>query len=235
MVAEPLAERVTPYSIGRDRRGPRRDPELDAAAATTCGVRRDHQRGHPRGADSLEELAWSDDLYPGGARFLGTLDGRSVGRRLRRPDLHVRPVVSSATGSASGCPPDARRRGLGTGSGRACSAVARRPGKTGLQTDVSERHEDGLAFLEQRGFRVDRPDEDVQLDLRGLEPPAIDPPDGIALDDAGRAARPRAGVHAVAREAYPDIPSGDEPLVAGPFDEFVAREVDRVASPPTAS
>ena len=74
--------------------------------------------------------------------------------------------------------PDARRHGLGTGLWGACSAVARRQGKTGLQTDVSERHEDGVAFLEHRGFRVTERAKMVQLDLRGLNHPRSSRPTG---------------------------------------------------------
>ena len=42
------------------------------------------------------------------------------------------------------------------------------------------------------------------------------------------------GVHAVALEAFPDIPGGDEPDAAGDLAEFRARDVDRPGIPPDA-
>ena len=38
-------------------------------------------------------------------------------------------------------------------------------------------------------------------------------------------------MHAVAVEAFPDIPTADEPVAAGPLDEFRARDVDRDRHP----
>jgi len=185
----------------------------------------------PEWPTSIEDQRWAEEAYPGGTRFLGSLDGRtvaaaSVGRiYMYEPSferywfgIHVLP--------------DARRHGLGFRLWAACSAVARAAGKTGLQTDVSERQPDGLAFLERRGFEAIERMKMVQLDLRGLEPPAIDAPPGIHL--ATLAERPdlERGVYDVAREAYLDIPSVDEPVAAGPMDEFLARDVHRERIPP---
>ena len=128
--------------------------------------------------------------------------------------------------------PEARRRGLGTALWTACSAIARQDGKTGLQCDVSEQRPDGVAFLEHRGFEAIERAKMVQLDLRGLEPPAIEPPAGIVLTTLAERPDLEAGAHAVAVEAYLDIPSADEPLAAGSFDEFVARDVRRESIPP---
>jgi GNAT superfamily N-acetyltransferase len=175
---------------------------------------------------SLDELAWSDAAYPGGVRFLGLLDGRpagaaSVGRIYMYDasferlwfDVHVLP--------------HARRRGLGTSLWVAASAIAREAGKTGLQAEVSERHGEGVAFLGHIGFVEIERAKMVRLDLGGLPAPAVDAPPGIVITTL--AARPdlAAGVYAVAREAYADIPSVDEPVAAGELDEFLARDVHR--------
>jgi GNAT superfamily N-acetyltransferase len=185
----------------------------------------------PEWPTSLEDLAWADATYPGGARFLGLLEGRpvaaaSVGR------IYMYEPGFERYWFGMQVLPEARRQGLGTALWRACSAVARQDGKTGLQSDVSERHPDGVTFLEHRGFETIERMKMVDLDLRGLEPPAVDLPPGITL--ATLAERPdlEAGVHAVAVEAYLDIPSIDEPVAAGPFDEFIARDVRRDSIPP---
>ncbi|HEY6570106.1 MAG TPA: GNAT family N-acetyltransferase [Candidatus Limnocylindrales bacterium] len=184
----------------------------------------------PESPTSLEDIAWSDATYPGGARFLGSLDGRpvgtaSVGRIYMYEasferywfDVHVLPA--------------ARRRGLGTRLLVACSRVARDAGKTGLQTDVSERHADGLAFLAGHGFEVIERAKMVQLDLRGLAPPAADPPPGFAFTTLAERPDLEHGVYAIAVAAYLDIPSVDAPVAVGTMEEFVARDVRRDGIP----
>ena len=89
-----------------------------------------------------------------------------------------------------------------------------------------------MAFLEHRGFEAIERAKMVQLDLRRLEPPAIEPPAGIASPTLAERPDLEAGAHAVAVEAYLDIPSADEPLAAGSFAEFVARDVRRESIPP---
>ncbi len=184
----------------------------------------------PEWPTSLEDQRWSDEAYPGGVRFLGSLDGRtvaaaSVGR------IYMYEPTFERYWFGIHVMPDARRQGLGTRLWAACSAVARAAGKTGLQTDVSERQPDGLAFLESRGFEAIERMKMVQLDLRGLEPPAIDAPSGIHLVTLAERPDLEPGVYDVAREAYLDIPSVDEPVVAGPIDEFLARDVHRDSIP----
>ena len=89
--------------------------------------------------------------------------------------------------------PEARRRGLGTALWAACSAVARQDGKTGPPDATSRSASpDGLAFLEHRGFEAIERMKMVQLDLRGLEPPADRAARRDRPHDAGRAAGPRA-------------------------------------------
>ncbi len=185
----------------------------------------------PEWPTSVEDQRWSDRAYPGGVRFVGTLDGRtvavaSVGR------IYMYEPAFERYWFGVHVLPDARRRGLGTRLWAGCSEVARAAGKTGLQTDVSERRPEGLAFLERLGFEAIERMKMVQLDLRGLEPPSIDPPPGIHLTTLAERPDLEPGVHAVALEAYLDIPSVDEPVAAGSFDEFVARDVRRDSIPP---
>jgi hypothetical protein len=127
--------------------------------------------------------------------------------------------------------PDARRRGVGTALWAAVSDVARADGKTGLQTDVSEAQVDGVEFLEHRDFEVFERSKMVRLDLRGMEPPVVAAPRGIALTTLSARPDLETGLHAVAVEAYADIPSADEPLAAGSLVEFLARDVHREGIP----
>ena len=73
----------------------------------------------------------------------------------------------------------------------------------------------------------------VRLDLADLEPPDVLVPAGIRL--VTLALRPDLvdGVHAVALEALPDIPS-TTPIDVGSLEAFTARDVERVEIPKDA-
>ena len=130
--------------------------------------------------------------------------------------------------------PAARERGVGSALYAAASDAARRAGKTGFQTELSEAYPDGHRFLARRGFVETDRSKMVRLDLAGVAAPEASVPPGISL--ATLAERPELveGVHATALEAFADIPSGDEPLDVGSLDAFVARDVDRVGIPKDA-
>jgi RimJ/RimL family protein N-acetyltransferase len=99
---------------------------------------------------------------------------------------------------------------------------------------VSERHADGLTFLQHRGFVEFDRYRMVELDLASMPKPAIDEPAGFEITTL--AARPDlvTDVHAVAELAFPDIPHADEPMQAGSLEEFRKRDVDRPGIPPDA-
>ncbi len=187
----------------------------------------------PESPTSVEEVRWADATYPGGVRFLAYLGGHAIGAAsagriyVHEPSferywlsLHVRP--------------DARRNGLGSALWAAASEVARRAGKTGLQTSVSEAQADGVAFLVHRGFEIIGRDKMVRLDLRGLDPPEVRPPSGCALTTLAERPDLESALHAVALEAYADIPTTDTPIAAGSFEEFRARDLRRDGIPPDA-
>lgn len=186
----------------------------------------------PEDPTELEELRWQDANYPG-ERFVAEVAGEivgvsTVGRILSyRPDyerwwvtVHVREPY--------------RRQGIGSALLVVGSRAARAAGKTGLQTSLSERHTDGQAFLQHRGFVEFDRYRMVDLDLGRIPKPAIDQPAGVEITTL--AARPDlvAGVHAVAELAFPDIPHADEPMQAGSLDEFRKRDVERPGMPSEA-
>lgn len=185
----------------------------------------------PESPTSVEDMRWQDQ-FPG-ERFVAELDGAVVGAadvgrifsygpEFERWWTNVRVLEEH------------RRQGIGSALLVATSRAARAAGKTGLQTSVSERRVDGIAFLTHRGFvEIDRY-RMVQLDLAGLSRPVVEPPPGVDLTTL--AARPDlvTGVHAVAEVAFPDIPHVDEPMRAGSFDEFRKRDVERPGMPPDA-
>lgn len=184
----------------------------------------------PDDPTTVEEMRWADRTYPGSRRFLADLEGTTVGaatvgRMFVHPpdyrDLFASLVVL----------PSARRRGVGGALLDAISDHARGVGKEGLQLRATEDRPEGIDFLRRRGFIELERDRMVRLDLAGLEPPSDPGPDGIVLTSLDARPDRIAGVHAVAVEAFADIPSGDAPLTAGDLAEFRARDVDRPGVP----
>jgi len=188
----------------------------------------------PDNTDSLEQLRWEDAAYPGeAARFLAEADGIAVGTACTgRIWMHERGFERRWLGIW--VEPGARGRGIGSALYAAVSAAARAAGKTGFQTELSEAHSDGQRFLANRGFVETERNKMVRLNLAGLAPPDVRAPTGILLTTLAERPHLVSGVHAVALEAFPDIPSADEPVDAGAFDAFVARDVERVGIPKDA-
>lgn len=207
------------------------DPGDEAAVGAYLRIRREVT---PDDADSLEEVRWEDATYPGEVtRFLAELDGEPVGSASTgRVHIHVPGHPRYWLGLW--VLPAWRRRGLGSALLGAASAAARAAGKSGFLTWVSEARDETLVFLGNRGFEVVGRDKIVGLDLRGLVPPAPALPAGFAL--ATLAGRPDlvTGVHAVAVEAFPDIPTTDEPIAVGSLEEFIARDMERSSIPKDA-
>lgn len=187
----------------------------------------------PDDPSSLEEIRWSDATYPGTARYLAERDGRVVGAATvgrifvyppEHPDLWGQIVVA----------PEARGAGVGTALLRAVSAHAADGGKTGLQFRTWDHRPEGIAFLAHRGYAELERSRMVRLPLGGRPIPEVTMPAGLTLTDLAAQPQLVTGVHAVALEAFDDIPGGDDPMAAGDLAEFRARDVDRPGIPPGA-
>jgi GNAT superfamily N-acetyltransferase len=186
----------------------------------------------PEDPTSVEELRWQDANFPG-TRYVAEADGRIVGMASTGRIYMYAPEFDRYWMSLSVRAPY-RRMGIGSALYRAVSGHAREAGKSGLQTSISETHADGLTFLHNRGFAEFDRYRMVKLALDGLERPEVVPPDGI--DITTFAARPDLveGIHAVAQIALPDIPHGDQRIIAGTLEEFRKRDVDRPGIPADA-
>jgi GNAT superfamily N-acetyltransferase len=186
----------------------------------------------PENTDSLEHVRWEITTYPGETtHFLAeTADGTAVGTASTgRIWMHERDYPRFWLGIW--VLPEARNRGTGSALYAAISEVARAAGKTEFDTELSVAHEIGHRFLANRGFVETDRAKMVRLDLAGLPAPESRAPDGIGITTL--AARPDLvpGVHATALEAFPDIPSEDDPIDVGTLEAFRARDVDRVGIP----
>lgn len=188
---------------------------------------------HPEEATSIEELRWADATYPGTFRFLAESAGRPVGAATVGR-IYVYPPEFDALWATVDVLVDARRQGVGSALLAAVSARARAAGKVALHVPATEARPDGIAFLTRCGFTEYERAKMVELVLAGRVAPPVDPPAGILV--ASLAERPDlvAGAHAVAVEAFADIPGDGDPIAAGDLAEFRARDVDRPAIPPDA-
>jgi GNAT superfamily N-acetyltransferase len=184
----------------------------------------------PDDPTSVDEMRWSSATYPGTSRFILETDGgpvgaASVGR------IYVFPPDFDAFWATVNVLQDARRQGFGAGLLASVAERARAAGKVALHVPVSDGRPDGVGFLLHRGFREYERAKTVHLELAGLAAPAVDLPAGVSLSTL--AARPDLidGIHAVAIEAFADIPSDGAPMVPGDLAEFRARDVARPSIP----
>ncbi len=184
---------------------------------------------NPDEPTSIAEMRWSDEVYPGIARFLAEDAGRTVGAATVGRIFMYPPEFPALWGTVDVLP-DARRQGIGTALLRAISSFARSAGKPTLHVSASEARPEGIAFLRGHGFEERERSKTLRLDLADLEPPTIDPPAGVRLTSLAERPDLVPGVHAVALETFVDIP-GEEPMAAGDFAEFRTRDVDRSTIP----
>jgi GNAT superfamily N-acetyltransferase len=184
----------------------------------------------PEDPTTIDEIHWSDATYPGTTRLIAELDGRPVGAATVGR-IHVYPPEYHALWGGIGVLPDARRQGIGGRLLRAISQAAGFAGKTDLHIRCMDDRPAGIDFLAHRGFTEFERSKTVHLDLAGATAPAVVALPGIEITTL--AVRPDLveGVHAVALEAFADIPGGDEPMAVGDLAEFRARDVDRAPIP----
>lgn len=180
----------------------------------------------PDDPSSLDEIRWSDRTYPGTLRLLAEVDGRAVGAATVGRIYMYPPEHPGLWASIVVLPAD-RRVGTGGALLEALAGHARGAGKTELQLRASEARPEGIEFLTNRGFTELERARMVRLELAGLGHPDVRMPTGIALTTLAERADLIGGVHAVAVEAFADIPGGDDPIAAGDLAEFRARDVDR--------
>jgi GNAT superfamily N-acetyltransferase len=187
----------------------------------------------PDDPTSVDEMRWSTATYPGTSRFILETGGRPVGTA-SVGRIYVYPPDFDAFWATVNVLADARRQGFGAALLAAVSERALAAGKVALHVPVSDGRPDGVEFFLHRGFREHDRNKTVHLELAGLAPPAVDLPAGVSLTTLADRPDLIEGVHAVAVEAFADIPGGETPMAAGDLEEFRKRDVDRPSIPPAA-
>jgi GNAT superfamily N-acetyltransferase len=164
------------------------------------------------------------------ADLLARIDGEAAGSGFAllhpaRPDL-VSTLVNVRAAR--------RRRGVGTALYEAVSAWARERGFERLEAVVADDDPESLAFAERRGFEESRREPGLALDLTAIEPPPVEPPDGVEIVTWAERPELIRGIYEVAVEALPDIPGGEDERVE-PFEDWLAHEMQGSGDRPEAT
>ena len=185
--------------------------DLDLAVSTEI-----YNRVWPRAAFSVEETAAWRAGHDETLEVLGELDGDVVGSAVAaigstRPD-HVFTLITVL--------PAARRRGVGSALYEAVSAWARERGRDTLDTFAREEDPGGVDYALRRGFVEESREAGLELRLAGIEPPAADPPEGVAIVTLADCPELAHLLYDVACESIPDVP-GAEDEVLPPREHWV--------------
>jgi mycothiol synthase len=130
--------------------------------------------------------------------------------------------------------PETRRRGVGTALYEALSEWTRGHGLDELEAVVSDDDLQSLAFAERRGFKEDRREKGVALQLGEIEPPPVEPPDGIEIVSWAERPELARGIYEVALEASPDVP-GSEDEIPEPFEDWLVNDMQGSGDKPEAT
>jgi GNAT superfamily N-acetyltransferase len=130
--------------------------------------------------------------------------------------------------------PELRRRGVGSALYAAVSAWTIGRGLGELEAPVMDNDPESLAFAQARGFVEERRELGVVLDLSEIDPPPVEPPDGVEIVSWARRPELARGLYEVACEALPDIPGSEDDAVE-PFEDWLAHDMQGAGDRPDAT
>ena len=127
-----------------------------------------------------------------------------------------------------------RRRGIGGALYAELSAWTRERGLAEIEVPVLDNDPESLAYATRRGFVEERRELGVVLDVTGMEPPAVDPPEGIEVVSWAERPELAPGMYEVSLEAYPDVP-GFEDDELEPYEDWLAHDMQGSGDLPEAT
>ena len=127
-----------------------------------------------------------------------------------------------------------RRRGAGTALYEAISAWMRERGLDELEAVVADDDDESLAFALRRGFVEDRREKGVALRLAEIEPPPVEPPEGVEIVSWAERPELSRGIYEVALEASPDVPGWEDEIVE-PFERWLVNDMQGSGDRPDAT
>jgi GNAT superfamily N-acetyltransferase len=127
-----------------------------------------------------------------------------------------------------------RRRGAGTALYEAICEWTRERRLDTIEVVVADNDGESLAFAQRRGFVEDRRESGVALDLTRIEPPPVEPPEGVEIVTWAERPELARGMYDVALEALADIPGqhDDQPE---PFEDWLAHDMQGPGDHPDAT
>lgn len=180
-----------------------------------------HNEVSPIPVTAAELRAWGAAVEAE-AHFLAKRAGVPVGAALA--SLEARRAAHGVALATILVRPDERGRGTGSALLAEVSAWAAERRLSVLEGFVTEDDEKSLAWTARKGFTEVSRESRLALDLRAVEAPGADPPDGVEITTwAGRPALAE-GIYAVACEAYPDVPGSDEEEMER-FQDWLAHDM----------
>jgi mycothiol synthase len=191
--------------------------EVSTSAGAEAGTAADYRDWRRQAG----EMAW----------LLAELDGEPAGTAVALTGWHSPPRVGRLELTVA---PPLRRRGVGGELLRAAGAWLRDRGCDEATAPVREDDPESLAWAERRGYREVGRDSRLALDLSLVEPPLVEPPDGIEI--VSWAERPEVvrGMYEVACESYPDVPGEDEAVMTS-FEEWLSADMQGAGDRPEAT
>jgi mycothiol synthase len=127
-----------------------------------------------------------------------------------------------------------RRRGAGTALYEALSTWTREHGLDAIEVVVADNDPESFSFAERRGFVEERREKGVVLVLDGLEPPTVEPPEGVKIVTWAERPELARGIYEVAAEASNDVP-GFEDEQPEPFEDWLAHDMQGPGDRPDAT
>jgi len=183
---------------------------------------------HDRSASTRNEP--SERARATHADLLGRIDGAVAGSALAAI-LPVRPEQAFVLGDRTARAP---RPGAGTALYEATSAWARERTLDVIETIVADDDPESLAFAQRRGFSEVGHELGVSLDLTRIEPPIVEPPEGVRIVTWAERPELARGIYEVTLEAEPDIPGSEHDLVKH-FEDWLAHDMQGPGDRPDAT
>jgi GNAT superfamily N-acetyltransferase len=184
----------------------------------------------PHDALTMDEVRSYKKSVPKHVDLVARIDGEIAGSAFasiqpQRPDVVVALVTVLA---------EQRRGGVGTAFYESISAWAREQGLHTLEAVLTDDDPESLAFAERRGFVEDRREKGVALHLAEIQPPPVEPPDGVEIVTWAERPELVRGMYEVALEASPDVPGWEDELVE-PFEDWLAHDMQGSGDRPEAT
>jgi GNAT superfamily N-acetyltransferase len=129
---------------------------------------------------------------------------------------------------------EARGGGVGAALLGELSGWARGLGYAELTGPVKEDDPTSLAWAARRGFVEVGRNSLLVLDLRAIEAPRVEAPDGVEIVTWAERPGAERAMYDVAREAYPDVPGEDDAVMA-PFEEWLSMDMQGAGDRPEAT